>query len=325
MMIDTIGNVTRADEWPLEENGHHGVVPELRATRDRPEDSEPEPPQSATSVAGRRIEANRRNAQKSTGPRTEAGKQASRLNAVTHGLLAQVVVIPGGDHQEDPEEFAHLLEDLRLEFAPEGRAEDLEVQKIAVCYWRKVRAVRYEQGTIRKRLGDIREREERGRQVEFDETSDGDVSLEETSLGIAYLIENLEKAKRLLQDRKLSAKDREWLGENFPDAFPRGDRVKGAEETEGGPEWSPADRRAMLDGIEEQLRRLSPLREEVAAVEERALDSKLRAAALPGLGAVDKLLRYETSNERELDRALKRLERMQERRRAKGGAAPEQR
>jgi hypothetical protein len=37
----------------------------------------------------RQIEANRRNALKSTGPRTEAGKQASRCNAVRHGLTAE--------------------------------------------------------------------------------------------------------------------------------------------------------------------------------------------------------------------------------------------
>jgi hypothetical protein len=37
----------------------------------------------------RQIEANRRNALKSTGPKTEAGKQASRRNAVRHGLTAR--------------------------------------------------------------------------------------------------------------------------------------------------------------------------------------------------------------------------------------------
>jgi hypothetical protein len=74
-----------------------------------------------------------------------------------------------------------------------------------------------------------------------------------------------------------------------------------------------------MDTVDEQLRRLSRLRKQVAATEELNLDSKLRAAALPGRGAVDKLIRYETSNDRELDRALKRLERMQERRRATGG------
>jgi hypothetical protein len=45
-------------------------------------------------------------------------------------------------------------------------------------------------------------------------------------------------------------------------------------------------------------------------------------AAVPGLKVVDKLVRYETSNDRELDRALTRLERMQERRRAKAGTLP---
>jgi hypothetical protein len=53
------------------------------------------------------------------------------------------------------------------------------------------------------------------------------------------------------------------------------------------------------------------------------LESKIRTAAVPGLKVVDKLVRYETSNDRELDRALTRLERMQERRRANGGAALE--
>jgi len=40
----------------------------------------------------RQIEANRRNALKSTGPRTEAGKEISRRNAVRHGLTAETVI-----------------------------------------------------------------------------------------------------------------------------------------------------------------------------------------------------------------------------------------
>jgi hypothetical protein len=76
--------------------------------------------------------------------------------------------------------------------------------------------------------------------------------------------------------------------------------------------WTPSTSSAVL----------SQLREQVAATEELNLDSKLRAAALPGPGAVAKLTRYETRNERELDRTLKRLEWMQERRRATGGNHP---
>jgi hypothetical protein len=52
----------------------------------------------------RQIEANRRNALKSTGPRTEAGKHASRCNAVHHGLTAETV-INGLEDAEDYEAF----------------------------------------------------------------------------------------------------------------------------------------------------------------------------------------------------------------------------
>ncbi len=51
----------------------------------------------------RQIEANRRNALKSTGPRTEAGKQISRCNAVRHGLTAATVIgafEDAGDYQQ---------------------------------------------------------------------------------------------------------------------------------------------------------------------------------------------------------------------------------
>src|SRR5262245_2405187 len=40
----------------------------------------------------RQIETNRRNALRSTGPRTETGKRVSRCNAVRHGLTAETVL-----------------------------------------------------------------------------------------------------------------------------------------------------------------------------------------------------------------------------------------
>ena len=49
----------------------------------------------------RQIESNRRNALRSTGPKTEAGKQRSSKNAVRHGLTAETVIEP----LEDPEDY----------------------------------------------------------------------------------------------------------------------------------------------------------------------------------------------------------------------------
>src|SRR5436309_10526994 len=48
-----------------------------------------------------KIEANRQNAQHSTGPSTPEGRAAVRLNGLKHGLCAETIVVPG----EDPAEF----------------------------------------------------------------------------------------------------------------------------------------------------------------------------------------------------------------------------
>ena len=63
----------------------------------------------------KQIEANRRNAQQSTGPKTPEGKAAVRLNALRHGLRARTVVLPG----EQPEEFQQLCDDLETEWPPQ--------------------------------------------------------------------------------------------------------------------------------------------------------------------------------------------------------------
>jgi hypothetical protein len=275
-------------------------------------------------ISEKKLETNRRNARQSTGPKTDAGKHASRQNAVTHGLLAKAVVITAGDYQEDPEEFAQLLDDLREQFLPVGVAEDLEVQEIARYYWRKMRAVRYEHGAIRKRTGDLREREARRGESRFDVSLSLGSDLERSSRGIQYLIDYLEYVKQEVHDGTVSGESYKWLEQHFPDEFALPDETQLLdEETAASPAASKDCGRQMVGKINEQLRRLSPLREKLATIEELNLESKLSAAALPGPEAVDRLIRYETSNDRALDRALKRLEVMQTRRGKQGNAPPE--
>jgi hypothetical protein len=276
------------------------------------------------SISEKQLEANRHNAAQSTGPTTEAGKDASRLNAVTHGLLANTVVITAGDYQEDAQAFAQLLEGLCAQFTPVGVAEDLEVQKIARYYWREMRAGRYEQGAIQRRTVDLRERETLRVQKSFDSTETFPSTPKQSSRGIQFLINGLEDVKQEVLNGTLSGESQEWPEYYSLDEFLLPDETEGAEERAVDLVVSPDDRRQMVAKIDEQLRRLASARAKAAAIEELNIDAKISAAALPGPAMMDKLIRYETSNERALDRALKRLEGMQARRRKQGGASTEQ-
>ena len=79
-----------------------------------------------------RNEINRENAQHSTGPRTEAGKQRSALNALRHGLTGQVVVMP----TEDLEAYQRHLVSFTDEYNPQGATESNLVQSLADTSWR---------------------------------------------------------------------------------------------------------------------------------------------------------------------------------------------
>lgn len=94
--------------------------------------------------------ANRRNAQLSTGPRTEEGKSRSRRNALKHGVLASALLITKGEGAEEQAEFNELVCALYEDLAPVGVLEEILVEKIAVCTWRQKRALLCENGMIRR-------------------------------------------------------------------------------------------------------------------------------------------------------------------------------
>src|SRR5438128_7652954 len=91
------------------------------------------------------IEANRRNALKSTGPRTEYGKQQSRRNALKHGLTAETVIEP----LEDPEEYRVFEEAIVAEYLPQTPVEQELVHRLASLFWRLRRATSIETGLLR--------------------------------------------------------------------------------------------------------------------------------------------------------------------------------
>src|SRR4030067_1215982 len=99
-----------------------------------------------------KLKANKKNALKSTGPKTPEGKAVVKHNALKHGLLAKEVVITIGEGAEDQHEFEDLLSDLNTQLKPEGTLEGMLVEKIAACWWRLRRAYKCEVGLIREQL-----------------------------------------------------------------------------------------------------------------------------------------------------------------------------
>jgi hypothetical protein len=93
----------------------------------------------------KQLAANRRNAQGSTGPKTDEGKAITRLNAAKHGGLAATPVVP---RLERPEEWAEHLAATMASLNPVGHLEAVLAQRIALLFWRLGRVARYERETI---------------------------------------------------------------------------------------------------------------------------------------------------------------------------------
>jgi hypothetical protein len=82
-------------------------------------------------ISDKQQEANRQNAQHSTGPNTPEAKAAVRLNALTYGLRARQLLLP----EEDPEEYKQLWAALVDEWQPQTGTERLYLEQMATSQW----------------------------------------------------------------------------------------------------------------------------------------------------------------------------------------------
>ena len=92
----------------------------------------------------KQIAANRRNAKKSTGPRTQLGKTIASINSQKHGLTAQTTVI----HSESQAEFDLYREQMLDELAPVSPMESMLAERIVTLSWRLKRAGRIQNQAI---------------------------------------------------------------------------------------------------------------------------------------------------------------------------------
>ncbi|MGO9269524.1 MAG: hypothetical protein ACLQOO_04580 [Terriglobia bacterium] len=89
-----------------------------------------------------RLAANHRNAQKSTGPRTAAGKRRAALNSQRLGLAPPEFERQLQERGENPQDFRRLHRDLVALFPPHEASDETAVRVLAETWWEKARRLR---------------------------------------------------------------------------------------------------------------------------------------------------------------------------------------
>jgi hypothetical protein len=98
------------------------------------------------------IRANQENAQKSTGPKTEEGKQRSSMNATTHGIFARIPSLPG----EDQEFLKAIADDIYNTYKPQDAMEVILVERVTMPYFKQVRPCAAEEAHIKINMSEDR-------------------------------------------------------------------------------------------------------------------------------------------------------------------------
>ena len=260
-------------------------------------------------ATAKQVEANRLNAQKSTGPKTDEGKAASSLNALTHGLSGNDSEAPGlislerklfegyltefrNEYQPNTLEQEKLVETLAIESARIDRCRDAgfgieaKLSQRARGFWEQDR-VRDAETTYAKLHRDP------ARWVQ---------DLEGTSQGCLVMIDRWELLKACLIKQQVWSDEQrsnalDLLG--IPVAMRDGENAVDPE--------TDNIYRARIELCDNELERLNELHEDHLPGEEfeRAQDEQGVFTMLSKPGAL--LARYEAAADRRYDKAMRKL------------------
>src|SRR4051812_16375305 len=111
-------------------------------------------PPTKRPVSAARIAVNRRNSLLSTGPRTSAGKEVSRLNGLVHGLRAATEVLPG----EDADALEHRIDVWAVELGAATEPERCLVRNAVNASWRMDRGQAAETAALTRQIQRVSER-----------------------------------------------------------------------------------------------------------------------------------------------------------------------
>jgi hypothetical protein len=279
-------------------------------------------------MSQKQLVANQRNAQQSTGPRTPAGKAVAKLNALKHGILSTQVLVRGRHLKESQRELTELHQRFVEELKPVGPVEEMLVDKILTAHWRLRRALTAESGEIALSVDGGQWQRSHGQRPGVQWaiwTALGDPihGMSESTLGnqiLGYVLGQVRQAVE--RDGELTeaavldlvanlgghpnrlATELEALRLRLPPQFGGADSAV----RQGSP---PEEVFTYLD---RELRAASWREAECAKREAAEEQARQAATVLPSAAVLDKILRYETKLERQLERAMNQLERLQRRR-----------
>ena len=234
---------------------------------------------------------------------------------------------------ENAQQFSELLDQLRQEYKPVGIAEELEVGRIAQCWWKLKRASRYENAEIYFGQVQVISQAPPPPQTVREMMMPREKSLTLLLEGAEKEIEASGKISSELQEKMLAADP------SFPErwaqlqaiAQQKYDRVVALPAQEAG-RSSVVVKRLISLSPDTQAEHASAVALATTKLAKKCIESQAEhrfesilnlvfdRQAIPNRDGLDKLLRYEAAIERDLGRALHRLERLQRRR--KGEPVP---
>jgi hypothetical protein len=133
----------QAEQTPITPQKLPGEPNEVRQPSTSP--SSPGDPSNKAPVSAKKLESNKKNAQKSPGPRTEAGKAKSANNSYKHGFYAKRLFPTAEQEAKDKSDYEAVFNGVYNDYQPVGFLENLCVEKIAAEALRLARLMGYEQ------------------------------------------------------------------------------------------------------------------------------------------------------------------------------------
>jgi hypothetical protein len=277
-----------------------------------------------------------------TGPRTPMGKARSKFNAVKHGIFANVLLLS----HEPRSQFETLLHGLQHDRKPKGMLQEILVERLAVLLWRHRRLLQAENGEIFKNVQEVWI-EKRRRVIQNQRVSElleQDFARNDRRGYIADIydldaldscLDNLhavrENAERFGLDYKTHPDNlglvygARYAGRPGKDLFDDyiecrcALKATVAERERIGFTSEEDCTREFISNTEKEIRRLEGRRKYAQRRRKRSLltdDDEPRAeellkCAIPDSDVMDRLLRYEVTIDRMVDRVLIQLERLQ--------------